>query len=170
MTLYGDTKVWINIDLGNALLSDSTMYHAITWTNVDLPSVSANNIHLRAISQDLPQPSVTKFSLKINYQKFYLNLQAANKLTDLFCLGVAVVCSRLTREVRPLQSAGLCVNSYNSSAALLQLLEETAANQPCKEDTLEEPEETIDILSMGKDVDSFTVSLHSPNGRWIAWR
>ena len=80
------------------------------------------------------------------------------------------MCSRLTREVRPLQSAGLCVNSYNSSAALLQLMEETAANQPCKEDTLEEPEETIDILSMGKDVDCFTVSLHRPNGRQYACR
>ena len=32
----------------------------ITWTNVDLPSVRPGNIHLRAISQEITQPLITK--------------------------------------------------------------------------------------------------------------
>ena len=42
VTLYGD------MDLGQY------WHQAITWTNVDLPPVKSNNIHLRAISQKIP--------------------------------------------------------------------------------------------------------------------
>ena len=37
-------------------------------------------IHMRAISQKIPQPSITKISLKITYLKFYSTLPGANKL------------------------------------------------------------------------------------------
>ena len=39
-------------------------HQAITWTNVDLSSVWSIDIHMRAISQEIPQPLVTKSSLK----------------------------------------------------------------------------------------------------------
>ena len=37
-------------------------------------------IHLRTISQEIPQPSTTRISLKIIYLKFNLNLPGANEL------------------------------------------------------------------------------------------
>ena len=53
---------------------------AIVWTIVDSSSAWSSDIHLRAISQDIPQPSVTKISLKIAYLKFQSNLSGANDL------------------------------------------------------------------------------------------
>ena len=55
----------------------------MTWTNVDLSSVRSTNIHLRVISHDIPQQSVTK----IIYLKFHSILQAkdfpeANEFID----------------------------------------------------------------------------------------
>ena len=46
-------------------------HQAITWTNVDWSSVTYSDIHLRAISQEIPQPWIPKISLKINYLKFH---------------------------------------------------------------------------------------------------
>ena len=46
-----------------------------------LPSVWSTHNHLRAISQEIPQPSVSKISLKITYKRFHLNLPGANVLT-----------------------------------------------------------------------------------------
>ena len=37
---------------------------------------------MRAISQEMPQPSITKISLKITYLKFYSNLSGANELSS----------------------------------------------------------------------------------------
>ena len=48
------------------------VHQAITWTNVDLSSVRSSGIHLNAILQEMPQPSVTEISLKINYLTFFL--------------------------------------------------------------------------------------------------
>ena len=62
MTPYGD------INLGQA----------ITWTNVDLSSVRSNDIYLMAILQDVPQLSITEFSLKIAYATFHSNLPGDN--------------------------------------------------------------------------------------------
>ena len=50
------TENWVNIGLGSSLLPDG---QAITWTNVDLSSVRSNDILLRAISQQVSQPSIT---------------------------------------------------------------------------------------------------------------
>ena len=56
---------------------------AITWTNVDLLPVKSNDFHLRAISEEIPQPSLVKHTLKITYLKFHSNLPGANELISL---------------------------------------------------------------------------------------
>ena len=55
-------------------------HQAITWTNVDWSSVKSSDIHIRAISQEMPQPSITKICLKIAFLKFHLNFPGANEL------------------------------------------------------------------------------------------
>ena len=57
------TQNRVNIGSGNGLLPDSTQ--AITWTNADWSSVKSSDIHIRAISQEMAQPSITKIYLKI---------------------------------------------------------------------------------------------------------
>ena len=52
----------------------------ITWTNVELSSLWSSDVHLRAISFEISQPSVTKISLKIYFLRFYWNLPGANEL------------------------------------------------------------------------------------------
>ena len=47
-------------------------HQAITWTNVDLSPMRSRINHLRAISQELLQPSITKIILKIDYPNFIL--------------------------------------------------------------------------------------------------
>ena len=53
----------------------------ITWANVALSSVRSSNIHLRTISKEIPEPSITKISLQISYLKFPSNFPRANGLT-----------------------------------------------------------------------------------------
>ena len=52
----------------------------ITWTCVDLSSVRSSGIHLSAILQEMPQPSVTEIILKITYINFCSHLPGANVL------------------------------------------------------------------------------------------
>ena len=58
-------------DLGQHWLTQVMLvawwHQAITGTNVDLSSVRSSDIHLRVISQDVTQPSITKINLKITY-------------------------------------------------------------------------------------------------------
>ena len=56
-------------------------HQAIIWTNVDLWSLRSSDVHLRAISLEISQPSVTKISLKIIFLRFYWNLPGTNELT-----------------------------------------------------------------------------------------
>ena len=70
-----------NICSGNGLLPDGTK-QAITFTNVDLSSLRYSDVHLRAISPDMSQPSVTKISLNIIFLRFYWNLPGANELNS----------------------------------------------------------------------------------------
>ena len=72
------TKIWVNIGSGNGLLPDGTK--PFTWTNVDWSSVKSSDIHIRAISQEMPQPSIPKISFKITYLKFYSNFPGASEL------------------------------------------------------------------------------------------
>ena len=53
---------------------------AITWTNVVWSFVKSNDIHIRAISQEVRQPSITQIRFKITYLKFHLNFQGPNEL------------------------------------------------------------------------------------------
>ena len=59
-------------------------HQAITWTNVDWSSVESSDIHIRAISQEMPRPSITKIHLKITHLKFNSNFPGASDLTYLF--------------------------------------------------------------------------------------
>ena len=56
-------------------------HQAITWPNVDLSSVRSSDIHLRASSQEIPQPSIIEIICKIKYLKFHSNFPGANELT-----------------------------------------------------------------------------------------
>ena len=70
-------------DLGQHLFREwlvAWRHQAITWTNVDLSSLRPSDVHLRAISLEILQPSVTKISFKIIFQTFYWNLPGANEL------------------------------------------------------------------------------------------
>ena len=42
-------------------------HQAITWNNVEWSSVKSSEIHIRAISQETPKPSLTKICLKIKH-------------------------------------------------------------------------------------------------------
>ena len=55
-------------------------HQVITWTNVDWSSVKSSDIHIRVISQEMPQPSITKIHLKITYLKFPSHFPGANEL------------------------------------------------------------------------------------------
>ena len=46
------------------------MAPAITWTIIDLSSVRSSDNHLRVISQEIVQPSITEINMKIYCQKF----------------------------------------------------------------------------------------------------
>ena len=78
VTLYGD------MELGQHWLRKwlvAWRHQAITWTNVDLSLVRSINIHLRAISPEIPQLSITRITLKTTYPKFYSNSPGANELS-----------------------------------------------------------------------------------------
>ena len=59
---------------------DAWWHQAIAWTNVDLSSLRSNDVHLRAISLEISQPSVNKMTLKIVFRLFYWILPGANEL------------------------------------------------------------------------------------------
>ena len=77
LTHWGLVTPYSDINLG------AWRHQTITWTNVDLSSVSSSGIHLRVILQEIPQPSVTEISMKITYLKFCSNLPGANELSPL---------------------------------------------------------------------------------------
>ena len=59
------TESWVNIDSGNGLLL----------------TVHSNDIHIRAISQEMCQPSITEIHLKMTYLNIHSIFQGANELT-----------------------------------------------------------------------------------------
>ena len=46
-------------------------HQVITWANIDSPSVRSWSINLITISQEIPQSSITKMSLKITYVNYF---------------------------------------------------------------------------------------------------
>ena len=80
MTPYGDK------DLGQHLLRQwlvAWWHQAITWTNVDLSSITSSGIHLRAISQEMSQPSINK-----NLFENYMSKISFEILNDLMSISV----------------------------------------------------------------------------------
>ena len=57
-----EIEIWVNIGSGNGLLPDGTK-----------PSARSSDIHLRASSQEITQPSITEIIWKIKYIKFDSN-------------------------------------------------------------------------------------------------
>ena len=74
VTPHGDSDL-SQIGSGNAC-----RHQAITWTNVVWLSVKSNEIHIRAISQELHQPSITTICLKITCLECHWNFPRANEL------------------------------------------------------------------------------------------
>ena len=74
------TEIWVNIGLGNGLLPLPEPMLTDTRVNVDWSSVKSSDINIRAISQVMPQPWITKIRLKITYLKFYWNSPGPNEL------------------------------------------------------------------------------------------
>ena len=68
------TQNWVNTGSSNGLMSDGTK------PLPDLHSVSCNDIHMWVISQEIPQPSITKMDLKITYLWFNSTLPGTNEL------------------------------------------------------------------------------------------
>ena len=60
--------------------------------SVDWSSVKPSDIHIKAISQEMPQPSIIKICLKITYLKFHSNFPGANELmvTSMTCPIVSI--------------------------------------------------------------------------------
>ena len=76
-TPYGDiglTQHWFRWWLA------ACRHQAINLTNVDLSSARSSENHQTTISQEIAPPSITEFSLKINFLKFSSNLPRANEL------------------------------------------------------------------------------------------
>ena len=69
-------------------------HQAITRTNVDLSSVTSDDIHLSIISLEMSQPWMTQISLKITDKEFLSNLPGASELTGSSHL-VSIVVSTL---------------------------------------------------------------------------
>ena len=74
-----------NTDLGQhwlRLWPVAWRHQAITRTKFDLSSVRSQDVHLRGISQEIAQSSITKISFKFFYLKFASNLPGANELKE----------------------------------------------------------------------------------------
>ena len=63
--------------------------------------MKASGIHIRAISQEMPQPSITKIHVKITNLKFHSNLPGANELWFLANMAVNQKgCNLLSYSIR----------------------------------------------------------------------
>ena len=78
-SLWPSDTIWRQRS-GSTLTQVMAWCQAITWTNVDWSSAKSSDSHIRAISQQIPQPSITKICLKIACLKFHWNFPA-NELT-----------------------------------------------------------------------------------------
>ena len=53
--------------------------------------MKSSDIHIRAITQEMPQPSITKIHLKITYVIFHSNFPRANKLTHWYWIKMGTI-------------------------------------------------------------------------------
>ena len=89
-------------------------HRANTLTNIDLSSMSSSDKHPKAMSQEMPQPSITKISLNITYLKFHSQLPGFNELYILFYQGCCVTKTWLYFG----QLGSLCIPHYIHPATL----------------------------------------------------
>ena len=85
LTQCGLVIPYADKDLGQHWLRQwlGAWHQAIPWTRVDFSSVRYNVIYLKPISQEMPQPSITKISFKIAYEKYIQICQGpANELIN----------------------------------------------------------------------------------------
>ena len=90
VTPYGDR------DLGQHWLRKwlrAWRHQTITWTDIDWQSVKSSDIHISTISQEMPQPSITKIRLKITHIEFHSNFPGANELTLSNTIHLRIGCS-----------------------------------------------------------------------------
>ena len=79
--LWPSDATWRQLS-GSTLVQIMTWRHqAITWNNVDWSSRKSGDSHIRAISQEMPQPSITKICLKTTCLKLHSNFPGVNELT-----------------------------------------------------------------------------------------
>ena len=84
LTHCGLVTPYVDRDLGQHWLKlwlVAWWHQAITWTNVDWSSVKSSDIHIRAISREMPQPSINEICLKITCLKFLLDFPGVNEFT-----------------------------------------------------------------------------------------
>ena len=60
-------EIWVNIGSANGLLPDGTKPLPEPMLTDDWSSVRSSDIHTRAISEEVTQPSITKICLKIGF-------------------------------------------------------------------------------------------------------
>ena len=70
------TEIWVNIGSGNGLLPDGTK--PLPEPMLTDHHLKSSDIHIWIISQEMPQPSITKI---VPYLKFHSNFPGANELT-----------------------------------------------------------------------------------------
>ena len=73
------TGIWVKIGSGNGLLPDGTK--PLPEPMLTDHQMKSSDIHIRAISLELPQPSITTIHLKITYLKLHLNSPGTNELS-----------------------------------------------------------------------------------------
>ena len=78
-SLRPNDAIWRQRSGSTLALCNGLLPEVITWINVDLSSPRSSDNQLRAISQELPQPSVTKIYLKITH-KNHSNFPGVNEL------------------------------------------------------------------------------------------
>ena len=72
----------------------------LKWNDVDLQSVRSSDIHLKAISQEISQPSTTEVSFKMTRLKFHLNLPGVSAHDrDIIHLYHNMVAGKLTHVI-----------------------------------------------------------------------
>ena len=88
-------------------------HQAITWTNVNLSSLWSIDVHLRAVSVEISQPSVTKISLNIIFLRFYWNLPGVSELTRVYDFMRICVLTGPTTTNMTFVTLTLIISMYN---------------------------------------------------------
>ena len=99
------TEIWVN-----------WRHQANTWTSADFSSVWSTDIYLRITSQQIPQPPITKISLKFKYFKFTRNLPGADEFPVEFKNKLLVRVLSLSRKDGAF--VALAVHRYYSDTVL----------------------------------------------------